>query len=169
MSYWITAEWDEHMARNDIEDFVLGVEAEKLVAYLRANKPAELRMWLDEHAATFVADCVRHRGRSRRSKAQQRQGAHDFAEAAARFEAGDDEALNPFKLLTHCIEGRWKRLGAMRGQDHLYVADDYRCKGKKQLLLAKFHQAVAERIGDRTTEEVFTEEKYLEMYRSLTN
>lgn len=169
MSRWITSEWDEHMARNDIDNFVLGVEAEKLIAYLRAKKPAELRMWLDEHAATFVADCWRGRERSRRLKAQQRQGARDFAECAARFVAGDDEALSPFKSMSYPIEGRWKRLGAMRGQDHLYVAEDYLCKGKKQVMLAKFHQAVAERIGERTTEEVFTEEKYLEMYRSLTN
>lgn len=169
MSKWIIQQWDEHEARHEHEDFILGIEAEKLVAYLRATKPAELRTWLDENAAVFVADCWRHRERSRRAAAQHRQGARDFSEAAAQFEAGDFDALSPFKDLKHCVEGRWKRLGAMCGQDHLFVAEEHRCKGKKQLMLAKFHQVVAERIGERTTEEVFTEEKYLEMYRSLTN
>lgn len=168
MRKWIIEQWDEHQARHEDEDFILAIEAEELVAYLRATKPAELRTWLDENAGVFVADCWRHRERSRRAAAQHLQGARDFAEAAAQFEAGDYDALNPFKEHRYFVEGLWKRLGAMCGQDHLFVAEEHRCKGKKQLMLAKFHQVVAERIGDRPTEKVFTEEKYLEMYRSLT-
>jgi hypothetical protein len=49
----------------------------------------------------------------------------------------------------------------------MYVASRYHETAAVAKMREAFHKAVAKRVGDRRTEEVFTEEEYDAMYRSI--
>lgn len=95
---------------------------------------------------------------------------------AGRFAAGVDDAVGGGKeavsafLATCSVDGVQMTVGAMRGEDHAWVAEmRYGRPGRAQLMLESFHKAVAKRCGAKRTDEVFTEEAYQKLYRSIVN
>jgi hypothetical protein len=64
-------------------------------------------------------------------------------------------------------DGMTKRIGELTGSDHAYIAGAYEVRGRRQLVFAAFHRLLAERVGDRTTEEVFNPEEYAALQQQL--
>lgn len=151
------------------DEFVVAIEAEKLLLRLNELAPARLDEWLQENAQRFlsaeIASILGDRRRAARSGAKPR----EFADAAA-----SEEAMREFKAVSQfdadfvVAEGNVRRrVGAMTGSDHLYVAENYTATGRKALMLAAFHKAVAKKVGDQRTDEVFTEEQYADLFRFM--
>lgn len=149
-------------------DFVVAIVAHKLTDYLRETAPELLAGWLEERASTVMAQVIGDRLRSDRARAV-RCAAGRFAEAVRAAEAGDFEPLSHFAVTyTVDAESTRRRVGAMTGDDHRFVASNYQASGSYDLMLAAFHEKVAKKVGSRTTADVFSEEQYDAMLRSLT-
>lgn len=90
-----------------------------------------------------------------------------FADGVDAAVAGGQGAISVF-LATCSVDGTDVAVGAMRGEDHLWVADmTYGPRARTNLMLESFHRAVAKKCGLRRTDEVFTEEQYQKLYRSV--
>lgn len=149
------------------DDFVMALLAARIVQNLRATDPELLAGWLDELAESCMVSEIRHYEQAQRKR--NRHNSSIFSEAASRFEDGDASALDRFTVDKFVVNdsNTWKSLGEMTGSDHRYVADRYRDRSKSNGLLAKFHEAVAQKIGNRTTTEVFSVSTYKAMEDSI--
>jgi hypothetical protein len=147
-------------------DFVAAILADKLVANAEAT---ELNEWLHEHAVAFVTARIKERCASRRSSALRRAPARRFGKAAAAAESGDLEPISHFRVVYVVDDTDTRRsVGDMTGADHTFVASRYEQRGNRQLMLGAFHRSVAKKVGKRRTADVFTEEQYDALLRSIT-
>lgn len=145
--------------------FVAGVEAQRL---LQETPASILNAWFndrDVRAAVLTQEIVR---RSRKLPVQEERAA--FGKSAAKFtETGDaDEFLDRWGV-THAVneENLRKSESIMVAADHKFVAAAYEVRGNRNLMLAEFHRAVAKKLDDRRTDEVFDPETYRSMKRSI--
>ena len=152
-------------------EWVAAVVAQQLHDDLTQTDPDLLEGWLREIAVEALRHVLAARSRSRRTIARQRAGSRRFAQAAADAEASGDSAplLGLFEtdLVVNADQLR-KRAADMTGPDHLYVAERYRATEAEAKMLAAFHRAVAERVGQRRTSEVFSPEEYERLFTSIT-
>jgi hypothetical protein len=145
------------------------VVAEDIVAELRQADPELLHLWLEDGAARFIQHHLVRILAALRAKAKSEVGARTFGSAAARFTNGDKDALTMFEL-SYCIEdGTQVTIADMTGKDHLFIAGRFAMEQKQYALLEHFHKAVAKKVGARKTSDVFTAEKYEQLYRSIVN
>lgn len=147
--------------------FMLGnqansVTAAEIVSNLRAQDPALLTDWLDGRAAAIVTDYLNSLDRADRARARSGADARRFADMATRFSAGEDTA--GFEAHYSLTNGVRKRLGDMTGRDHLFVSNRYERSSARDKFLAQVHLAISDRVGERRTEEVFTETEYAAMF-----
>lgn len=151
-------------------DYTAPLVAADLVDRLRAEDPDLLTGWLELKAAVFLADAVARRSNGRRQAARVAQPRRAFAEAARSFaDTGDAAVLRPFAAeYVVDAENTRRTVAQMTGTDHLFVADRYEDTEKRAKLEKLFHRAVAMKVGNRLTTEVFSEEQYAAMYQSLT-
>jgi hypothetical protein len=143
------------------------VVAEQIVTELRADDPELLDLWLRDNAAKFIQSHLTRILSADRSKARTSLGARSFQAAAARFAAGDIDALSVYELSYAVEDGTQKLVMDMIGRDHLYIAERFGMEAKPFAMLEAFHKAVAKKVGTRKTSEVFTQEKYEAMYKSI--
>lgn len=139
-------------------------------AVVDESAPEDLVAWLLERAPAMVAVEMRriadptatgrHHAVHKRSSA-----AHQFGVAAAMYEAGEVEALSDFRII-YAVEGKEITLGEMTGADHLSVSGGFKRMGVRSLMLAALHRHVAERIGDKRTDQVFTSAQYAQLFHS---
>lgn len=149
-------------------DFQSAVLAEKLVARIEEQDPASLDEWLHARAAAITTMEISARLRSIRARHVHRASARSFAEAVEAAEDGDTEPLTHFAVVYQVSDDHVRRpVGQMNGPDHLYVAGAYQASGKRDLMLAAFHRAVAKKVGKRTTAEVFSEAQYHDLLHSI--
>lgn len=138
-------------------DFIPSLVAHDFVELMKLEHPAEYEEWVQTHAIHFCADELA--AMLRRERHHTRVRARAFRIGA---EAGDVSAFsNVFEISPDHTR---RRVGEMRGADHLYVAERYSVTGKRALLLAECHRQVATRIGDQRTDEVLTEKEYLDIF-----
>lgn len=151
-------------------DYTAPLVAADLVEKLRATDPDLLIGWLELKAAVFLADAVARRSNSRRSAARSAAPRKAFAEAARSFaDSGDVAVLSPFAAEYVVDEENTRRTVArMTAEDCRFVAGRYDETARQAKLEASFHRAVAKKLGLRVVGDVFTEEQYLTMYRSVT-
>ncbi|EFE65855.1 predicted protein [Streptomyces viridosporus ATCC 14672] len=151
-------------------DYVASVVAADLVDRLRVEDPELLAGWLHLKAPVILADVVARRSNSKRQTARVGAPRRAFAEAARSFTTdGDVRVLSPFAAEYVVDEANTRRAVAnMTADDCRFVAAKYEDAARISKLEAAFHRAVAKKIGGRVVGEVFTEEQYLEMYRSVT-
>lgn len=151
-------------------DYTAPLVAADLVEQLRAEDPDLLAGWLDLRAAVFLADVIARRSNSKRQAARAGAPRKAFAAAARSFaDTGDAETLRPFAAEYVVDEDNTRRTVArMTSADCLFVAGRYDETARQAKLEASFHRAVAKKVGGSTVGDVFTEEQYLTMYRSLT-
>lgn len=142
-------------------DFVVAVEADKLVTKLEEKCPRSLDEWLHDHSRQFVAGVMRDRTNIDRATAKRRATARAFGNAAQDASHGDPDALGHFATFCVVSEDNVRRLVAdMTGADHRFVAANYERSGRYDLQLAAFHEAVARKVGKGRTADVLTEEQY---------
>lgn len=151
-------------------DYTAPLVAADLVDRLRVEDPDLLTGWLELKAAVFLADAVARKSNSKRQLARVGAPRRAFAEAAQSFaDEGDATVLRPFAAEYVVDEKNTRRtVGQMTGADHLFVADRYEDTEKRAKLEKSFHRAMAKKVGNRLTTEVFSEEQYVAMYRSVT-
>lgn len=151
-------------------DYTAPLVAADLVDRLRAEDPDLLTGWLELKAAVFLADAVARRSNSRRQLARVGAPRRAFAEAARSFGTdGDATVMRPFAAEYVIDEDNTRRTVArMTAEDCRFVAGRYDETARQAKLEASFHRAVAKKIGARTVGDVFSEEQYVAMYRSVT-
>lgn len=150
-------------------DFVVAVEADKLVTKLEEVCPGSLDQWLHDNSRQFIAVVMRDWLNAERNKAKRRAKARAFGTAAAAVHAGDPDALGHFTNFCVVSEDNVRRLvGDMTGADHRFVASGYQARGREALQVAAFHEAVARKVGKNRTADVFTEEQYDALLASMT-
>ncbi|MEU0847660.1 hypothetical protein ABZ387_06795 [Streptomyces flaveolus] len=151
-------------------DYVASVVAADLVDRLRTQDPELLAGWLHLKAPVILADVVARQSNSKRQAARISAPRRAFAEAARSFATDRDvRVLSPLAAEYVVDEANTRRTVAnMTADDCRFVAAKYEDAARISKLEAAFHRAVAKKIGGRMVGEVFTEEQYLEMYRSVT-
>ncbi|HEY8977706.1 MAG TPA: hypothetical protein VIN75_26060 [Burkholderiaceae bacterium] len=156
-------------------DYVAPLVAHDLVEKLLATDPDLLHGWCEARYEPILADFIHHKVKARRSASREASARAAFAEAAGAFVASGDalalrEAVrSPFDA-EYVVNGDLlrRKVRDMVGADHLFVASEYAESKQTAALLESFHRAVAKKVGGKRTSEVFTEETYLAMYRSIT-
>lgn len=151
-------------------DYTAPLVAADLVDRLRAEDPDLLSGWLELKAAVFLADAVARKSNSRRQLARVGAPRKAFAEAARSFaDEGDATVMRPFAAEYVVDEKNTRRVVArMTADDCRFVAGRYDETARQAKLEASFHRAIAKKLGVRTVGDVFTEEQYMAMYRSVT-
>lgn len=147
-------------------------EVDKFIASEREHHPDELADLSDSLLNSWLTSEMNRQ--ITRARHQSRKSA--FASTVRRVEqAGGtptEAAFVATGLLADAMvvaEGNVrKRVADMTGQDHLFVAGRYDHVGRRVKLLAQFHVAVAKKVGDSRTADVFTDEAYASLYRSIT-
>lgn len=141
------------------------VVAQDIVDKLRANDPDLLNGWLHLRAAAIVCEHLGRIDHSERRHTRAVAAGRAFAEAAARHEAGEADAMAGFEA-RYVIndDGARRRVADMTGPDHLFVAGKYGESARTQRFLESVHRAVAKKVGNRRTAEVFTAEQYAAMF-----
>lgn len=147
-------------------DAVISAEAEKFLAMMNEQHPGELATWLADYEVVFVADEMRRIMRSQRARDRAREGARAFAEHYSLDDTPEPD--DPFAV-RYCVNGDnvWRSVADMRGDDHRYVAGQYEVSGKRALVRAAFHEAVAKKIGNKRTADVFSVDKYEALRRQI--
>lgn len=150
-------------------DYVRAVWASKIVEDLRKRDPDLLRGWLDACAEPLITAYIGARDRGRRARLVSDQPRRDFAAAVDRLAAGDTDTRDLFKVSLVIDDNNTSRpIGKMTKADHLYVAQEYAADAELSAMDAAFHQAVARKLKlDQTTSDVFTEEQYVMLLRSI--
>jgi hypothetical protein len=157
--------------QREIEDRILAeisgtgwavpVVAAHLYNDLKEHDPDLLRGWLEEMALPLLTQQVGDLARAQRSRARR--------EAAAGAEHAETPRRPSLYHVTHVLSGvTRKRACDMTGPEHRLVAHRYENAGVQSLMLGAFHTAIADKVGERRTSEVFTREEYERMYRSVT-
>jgi hypothetical protein len=164
----------EALLQQELEEapdgWVAATLATRLAARLREEDPDLLRGWLDMQAENLIRDNLVRRSNAQRTRARKRSTAIAFRESATlATRTGDYSELIGMFSAVHTVSNNNVRRAArdMTGNDHRYVAARYRSTANEYLMLAAFHNAVARKVGDMRTSEVFTEEEYEMMYRSI--
>lgn len=136
----------------DKSGFVAAVTASKLTAELLEKDPELLSGWLMARAEQTLAAYIGEIIRSRKGNGR----ADRFQKVVAYY-------------VQHACEGDVrKRACDMTGADHRFVARRYELTAKTAGLLRAFHEAVAERVGDKKTSEVYDLDTYNRQYQSIT-
>lgn len=146
------------------------VEAQDLVDKLRRDDPEFLTLWLLDHASAILADQIRGVLRARRTSARHSARAGSFAVSARKFKAtGDVAALGRWMDVRYVIDdlNNQRRLGDMRSDDLMWVANRTESRANNELLEAAFHRALAAKLDNKKVSEVFTEDQIDRMYQSM--
>ena len=167
MQAYITAELDGQ------EPYTVGDAAENVVAKLRANEPELLAAWLDVQATSFVRNAIHGMHGAARSQAKRAARLSVFSEATRRFAEGDPGPIRDIangKLLEMpmtCAGSVVKPLGKLMRADLHFAAERYHDRARANAFEAAWLRAIAERVGDGTVEEVFSEAELATMRASL--
>jgi hypothetical protein len=167
------AEMDARIAAaTEGSGWVAAIVAEKLHAELLETDPDLLDGWLRATAADTLRLAIGMRSRNQRLIARRRAGARAFSEAAGEAEqTGDTAPLIGLFTVDYVVdaENTRKRAADMTGPEHLFVAENtYQRSANQALMLAAFHRAVAAKVGDQRTSDVFSPEQYERLYLSIT-
>lgn len=146
--------------------------AAKLYGQLITDDRDLLDGWLHAMATDTLRRHIQGKVNAARMRERARAERGEFADAARDFATGEDAdglKLQGMFALTHVVDAEdvRKRAGEMSGADHLFVAGSYQTRGQKNLMQAAFHRAVAEKVGDKRTDEVMDLATYEQMYRSI--
>ena len=147
-------------------DYIVSETAEKIAAAADNDIPLVLADVRQRLVVKVIADHLRLVQAARRAQGHRLARRADFEEKVAESVALGD--TSPFTV-DMCVDDKLtrRRVGDMTGADHLFVADGYAARSKTAALLARFHQAVAKKVGERRTSEVLSEEDYLRMQSSI--
>lgn len=141
--------------------------AAKLVAALRSECPDELAAWLDSHAEHLVVDRLRYVNRRTRKVSSE---STEVTPRRGRFAAAvktPDQARGWLASFQVSAAGAFRSIRDMTGADHQFLANTYKAEAKRPQMLAKFHEALAKKVGTKRTHEVMDEETYFRLRESI--
>lgn len=149
--------------------YVSRVVAEHVVDKLRATDPELLEGWLYAQAHVFVWQMINDRDRSTRSRARATSKARRFAGDAQDAAGGDSTSLVAWLTVPFTVaDGTRRRLGDMRGDDVVFVAEAYDARANQNKLTAAFLRVIARKVGNDPVRDHFTDEQLSTMWRSLS-
>lgn len=154
-------------------DAVVAVEAEKMYLRFIEMAPEALDEWLKANARRILAAELGYQLGQYRNAARNGAPIAGFKDRAAQRAAGKEVAEpSPSRHFdaTHVVAAGSvrRKAGDMTAADHIFVANTYTRDGNDLLMMAAFHKAVAKRVGDKKTSDVFTEDTYAAMLRGFT-
>lgn len=146
--------------------FIVSEEAEKFLAKMAEHHPDELDAWLSERHVLLIAEEMRALLRSQRARDRAHAGSRAFAE---HYSLDDTPTAGDAFGVRYCIDDGnvWKNVAEMTGDDHRYVAGRYELTGRRALVRAAFHEAVARRIGAKRTADVLSVEQYERLRKDI--
>jgi hypothetical protein len=152
-------------------EVVARMVADDLIGKLRLADPEFLARWLDIRAGETLGAYVRERLNSQRSYARSMHRRSVFAHAAVEFElTGESSAFALFdSLVVVGPDNLRKRFGDLTRDDCLFVAAKYGASRREAEAYERFHQKLAERLGDKTVREVYSEAQCIAMLGSFRN
>lgn len=149
-------------------DFVPAEEAERFVAFMETHHPDEIVEYMHAKFVNMITIELGRTRRSERARAHRSSTRAKFAKTLA--EGGTDAVADVFAAHYVVDSNNTERaLRDMNGPDHLFVAHGYERSGRKDLLRCQFHKAVARRVGQRRTGDVFTDTDYLALHDEIVN
>lgn len=151
-------------------DYIAGVEAAKIVEWLRDNDPDLLHGWLNEIAVVVMSRTIATRSNRDRGDRRKNASVFAFSAAATRFAAsGDPSEFSPFLEQFVVNSDNLRRIVAdMTREDHTFVANRYNQRSEQQKAEAAFHKVIADRIGSgQTTSDVMDEDTYQRLHDSI--
>ena len=151
------------------QELVARLIADDIITRLRQTDPGLLTEWLDARAGETLGAFIAARLNSRRSYARSMHSRSVFAQAAEEFEeTGDKEAFAIFETwVVISPDNRRRRFGDLRKEDCEFVSAQYGLSRKEAELYERFYTKLAEKIGDRTIREVYTEAQVRAMLSSF--
>lgn len=129
--------------------------AEKLIG----EAPDLVNEWVSRHLAALLTDFLGKRWRARTNRSHIDIARGVFAEVAREYE----QTLGVFETPMAVEGGHRVEVGELTAADHRFLASRHRVYAKANKNQAAFHEAVAKRLGQKITREVFTEEQYVEL------
>jgi hypothetical protein len=166
-------------------DYVPASLARKIVCRLRTEDPELLAGWLNAQADQVLLDAINRRDRSHRTAARYSTPRSTFAVEAKAMEqtnagfASDGWAADSPRERRAAQMGRWlssrftvgdgsrKQLADMTKGDLLFVGDAYTERARENQLTAAFIKAIANKVGNRTVIDHYTEQQLTTMWDSL--
>lgn len=161
--------WNAAIVADKLHASLAETDPDLLMGYLMTLAPITLRREIGQREMQM---------RSAARAAAKSTPKREFGKAARNFENArgrqerEQAGHRLFSIFTMdlVIDEHSNRKSAcdMTGPDHLFVAAGYRKQAAPSLMQEAFHKAVAAKIGQQRTADFFTEEQYIEMYRSIT-
>lgn len=150
--------------------YVSRAVAEHVVKKLRVVDPELLWSWLDAQAEQFVWQAINDRDRSIRGRARATSSRSRFAENAERFSAGDSTAMDGWLNAPYAVgDGTRKRFADLKAEDCLFVASGYDRRSAANAFEATVFRVVADKIGDDTVADHFTNEELAALRSSIAD
>jgi hypothetical protein len=155
----------------DEGEIVVRIVASDIVAKLRSNSPELLAAWLDLRAEEILAGHLAARLNSKRAYRRSMHNRSVFAEAVQAFEeTGDPGSFELFNsLVVINAGGLRRRFGDLTADDCRFVAASYEKSRRESEMYEKFHRRLAEKLGDKTIREVYSESQCIAMLGSFRN
>lgn len=131
-----------------------------------------LELYLWEQGKQTLHQILSSRLRSERQRVASAARHADWRAATEAAAGGDSSKLTPF-MSVYEVNGEHfrKHVADMNEGDHAYVAERYTTSERRARMLAAFHDAVAKKLAtvgpNATTADVFTEDDYIRLYRSI--
>lgn len=145
-------------------DWIATIVSGQMFTWLMANDPDLFHGWCEAQGITILAQRITARSRSQRMSAFHQRGPRAFAKASRAFDAGDVNALDPFKAHYVVDQANTRRsLGDMNKENLHFAASTYENRGNSALFEAAFLTALAKKVGNRTVGEVYTREQIIAM------
>lgn len=143
--------------------------AEHLVAKLESEHPDEFAEWRRATAVDHIHQLINQRHRADRSRFASQSRARVFAQAAEDHQAGDDTAVDPYRIAYVVDEpsGIRMTLGEMTGSDCLTAAEPFHRRVNENAMTAAFLEAVAKKAQRRKVKNVLTREQLTSMMASI--
>jgi hypothetical protein len=145
--------------------FVPAEEAERIIDRWTTEDPATLHAWYRQQRVAFVRRALQDALDKCRPTVCSGSAKRRFIDAA--------ETPGPSVLVRwRCKvddEGTQLSIGAMHAKDHNFVAAARGDQAHALAMVAAFHRAVASRIANKRTDQVFDAETLLALYKSINS
>lgn len=148
-------------------DFRTRDEVRNFLMTERANYPDELAALADQLVENALTNAASTRRRQKLSTTRNAIVRQSVTDAALAISAGEPHGLfDEHHVISD--DGIVRAVRDMTGKDHTYVGARYTERSKRNGVLAKFHEAMAFRIGYHRTEEVLTQDQYEDLFAQIT-
>jgi hypothetical protein len=142
--------------------------AQSIIGKLDVNDPELLNGWLDANAVALLTQIINARDRSQRTRARLQHKASVFGDDAKAFEAGDTKRIIPWLTVHYALKDNIRKpLAELTADDLRFVAKRYDDSAKISRFEAIFFEKMAERVGNKTVAEVYSDQEIINLRKLL--